>query len=253
MVCRLIALDKCPGTQPVGISEIFCGLITKLVIRAIEDNAKLACSNLQLCAGMEAGIEGAVHAVRMQQDKRRLATLPTGEAAQEVEDPELADMPGTISREEDIEVEQEGEDEAETEEEDGGAVVEENGPITQEPLPEEMGMGEEGRAAVGESAGEESGMEEGEAMEVEPMEAEEEEEPARLVLGNGPGGTTLVDARNGFNKLSRLAMLWTVRHQWQQGACFLFNCYHHWALLIIQQPSAPPVILHSKEGVTPWQ
>ena len=28
-----------------------------------------------------------------------------------------------------------------------------------------------------------------------------------------PSGTTLVDARNGFNKLSRLAMLWTVRHR----------------------------------------
>ena len=27
-----------------------------------------------------------------------------------------------------------------------------------------------------------------------------------------PSGTTLVDARNGFNKLIRLAMLWTVRH-----------------------------------------
>ena len=28
-----------------------------------------------------------------------------------------------------------------------------------------------------------------------------------------PGGTTLVDARNGFKKMSRLAMLWTVRHR----------------------------------------
>ena len=27
-----------------------------------------------------------------------------------------------------------------------------------------------------------------------------------------PSGTMLVDACNGFNKLSRLAMLWTVRH-----------------------------------------
>ena len=26
------------------------------------------------------------------------------------------------------------------------------------------------------------------------------------------GGTALVDARNGFNKMSRLAMLWTVHH-----------------------------------------
>ena len=33
-----------------------------------------------------------------------------------------------------------------------------------------------------------------------------------------PSGTTLVDARNGFNKLSRLAMLWTVQHRWPAGA-----------------------------------
>ena len=32
-----------------------------------------------------------------------------------------------------------------------------------------------------------------------------------------PSGTTLVDARNGFNELSRLAMLWTVRHRWPAG------------------------------------
>ena len=29
-----------------------------------------------------------------------------------------------------------------------------------------------------------------------------------------PSGTTLVDACNGFSKLSRSAMLWTVRHCW---------------------------------------
>ena len=38
-----------------------------------------------------------------------------------------------------------------------------------------------------------------------------------------PSRTTLVDACNGFNKLSRLAMLWTVRHRWPAGARFVFN------------------------------
>ena len=38
-----------------------------------------------------------------------------------------------------------------------------------------------------------------------------------------PSGTTLVDARNGFNQLSRLAMLWTVQHRWPAGARFTFN------------------------------
>ena len=42
-----------------------------------------------------------------------------------------------------------------------------------------------------------------------------------------PSGTTLVDAHNGFNELSRLVMLWTVRHRWPDGARFAFNCYKH--------------------------
>ena len=38
-----------------------------------------------------------------------------------------------------------------------------------------------------------------------------------------PSGTTLVDACNGFNELSRLAMVWPVRHRWPAGARFAFN------------------------------
>ena len=38
-----------------------------------------------------------------------------------------------------------------------------------------------------------------------------------------PSETMLVDARNGFNELSRLAMLWTVRYRWPAGARFAFN------------------------------
>ena len=71
------------------------------------------------------------------------------------------------------------------------------------------------------------------------MEAEEEGESQGEEEGGGtqravealefltqeaePSGTTLVDARNGFNKLSRLEMLWTVRHCWPAGAIFAFN------------------------------
>ena len=36
-------------------------------------------------------------------------------------------------------------------------------------------------------------------------------------------GTTLIDARNRFNELSRLAMMWTVQHRWPTGARFAFN------------------------------
>ena len=43
------------------------------------------------------------------------------------------------------------------------------------------------------------------------------------------GGTTIVDACNSFNELSRLEMMWTVRHLWPTGARFAFNFYKHWA------------------------
>ena len=65
-----------------------------------------------------------------------------------------------------------------------------------------------------------------------------------------PSGTTLVVAHNGFNELSRLAMLCTVRHCWPAGARFAFNCYKHWAQLLFRQPWEPPVTILSREGVT---
>ena len=63
-------------------------------------------------------------------------------------------------------------------------------------------------------------------------------------------GTTLVDARNGSNELSRLAMLWTVRHSWPAGVSFDFNCYKHWAQLLLRQPGEKSVTILSREGVT---
>ena len=60
----------------------------------------------------------------------------------------------------------------------------------------------------------------------------------------------LVDACNGFNNLSRLAILWTVRHCWPAGARFAFNCYNHWAQLLLRQLGELPVTILSREGVT---
>ena len=66
----------------------------------------------------------------------------------------------------------------------------------------------------------------------------------RLVL------LTLVDARNGFNELSRYAMLWTARHRWPKGAQFVFNCYRQYARCLLCNPGSEPSILLSREGVT---
>ena len=63
MVFCLVALDKMPGVHPVGIGERLRQALAKLVMRTAGDQANTVCGNLQLCAGLEAGIEGTTHAV----------------------------------------------------------------------------------------------------------------------------------------------------------------------------------------------
>jgi hypothetical protein len=64
MACRLVALDKSPGVWPVGIDEVYRGLMTKCLLKVVGNQATDAAGNLNLCAGLSAGIEGAIHAVR---------------------------------------------------------------------------------------------------------------------------------------------------------------------------------------------
>ena len=64
MANRLIALDKCPGVRPVGIGEIWRRIFAKCVIVIAGGEAKEQCGDEQLCAGLEAGIEGGIHAAR---------------------------------------------------------------------------------------------------------------------------------------------------------------------------------------------
>ena len=56
--------------RPVGIGETLRRVLAKLVIRAAENQEKTVCVNLQLCAGLDAGIEGATHAVVQQRLER---------------------------------------------------------------------------------------------------------------------------------------------------------------------------------------
>ena len=45
-------------------------------------------------------------------------------------------------------------------------------------------------------------------------------------------------------------MLWAVRHEWPSGEQFEFNCYRHWATLVIRAGDGTGHFLYSKEGVT---
>jgi hypothetical protein len=64
MANRLVALDKQPGTRPVGIGEVYRRLWAKCLLKAIGSQATAACGNFNLCSGLQAGIEGAINAVR---------------------------------------------------------------------------------------------------------------------------------------------------------------------------------------------
>ena len=67
---RLVALDIRPRVCPLGIGETLRRALAKLVMRSAGDQVKTVCGNLQLCAGLEAGIEGATHAVGQQRLER---------------------------------------------------------------------------------------------------------------------------------------------------------------------------------------
>ena len=63
MACRLVALDKRLWVRPVGIGKTLRRAIANLVMITEGYQANTACGSLQLCAGLEAGIEGATHTV----------------------------------------------------------------------------------------------------------------------------------------------------------------------------------------------
>ena len=70
-----------------------------------------------------------------------------------------------------------------------------------------------------------------------------------LTQKSDTGGTILVDARNGFNELVYMELLWTVWHHWTVGARFMLIHYKHWAHNLFRHMGSPPVKILSQEGV----
>ena len=63
MACSMVTLDKRPEVRPVGIGETLRRALAKLVMRVAGAQSKTSCGNLQLCADLEAVIEGESYAV----------------------------------------------------------------------------------------------------------------------------------------------------------------------------------------------
>lgn len=147
MACCLIAIDKQPGVCPVGIGEVYRCLFAKAVIAHTSSKAAFACGSTNLCAGLPAGIEGAVHALA--KDYAHKGRPPIMEASDKLATPPSS--PG----------------------------------LTQASTPRLL---------------------------TQPLD-----EDAYAIV--------LIDVRNGFNKLNRHAMLWTIQHHWPSGSWFAFNCY----------------------------
>ena len=67
--------------RPVVIGETLRWDLAKLVMSSAWDQVKTACGNLQLCAGLEAVIEGATHAVGKRRRERVRERLHAEEEA----------------------------------------------------------------------------------------------------------------------------------------------------------------------------
>ena len=70
MACHIVALDKRPGVRLLRIGETLLHAIAKLLMRSAGDQVKKVCGILQLCAGLEAGIEGDTHSMARRQHER---------------------------------------------------------------------------------------------------------------------------------------------------------------------------------------
>ena len=74
--------------------------------------------------------------------------------------------------------------------------------------------------------------------------------PTVADTGNDPSRTKPFNNHNGFKELIHLAMLWTVQYRCMAGVRFDFNCYKHWAQMLLRCPGKEPGISIRLLGVT---
>ena len=63
--CRQIPLNKNPGVRPIGIGEVLRPVMGKAINWILREDIQEAAGSLQTAAGLKAGAEAAIHAMRM--------------------------------------------------------------------------------------------------------------------------------------------------------------------------------------------
>ena len=216
----LLAGNKQPGVRQINCGEIFCCYWGKVVMQITGFQAKEECGSIELCAGIAAGLDGAIHAVRQSLG---------------AEDWDLTETQPTHTEDEDEESEEDGS--VRTEEETTGSNDADLG--TQPAVAETTEDDEEEMEADYEAEEEE------ETVAAPPNEWDADpQDPDPLSIG-----ALLVDAKTGFQNLGRLSALWTFRHIWPRACRFIFNMYRHQALCIVRSKATAPIIIRSKEGI----
>ena len=107
----------------MGIGDIIRRLLAKLVLKVAGAAATEACRNLQLCAGLHAGIEGAIHAVRELSEESGLRGAGDGDNAVPPPETQAEQRTGRPMTEDDAMAEEKEEEEEEEEEEADGLLA----------------------------------------------------------------------------------------------------------------------------------
>ena len=56
-ICRLTALDKCPGVHPIEVYEVARRIVAKAALYILRNDIQAVAGLHQLCAGQIAGVE----------------------------------------------------------------------------------------------------------------------------------------------------------------------------------------------------
>ena len=64
MSTQMIALNRQPGVRLVGVKELWQHIFSKTVLKATGPESTMEYQDGHLCAGIKAGVDGAIHGVQ---------------------------------------------------------------------------------------------------------------------------------------------------------------------------------------------